>query len=409
MRSPRLAFAAVLLTWHATQTGCQPKNQYVPPPPATVEVARAVRETVGDRLNLTGTTHVQAKVDLRARVNGYLQNIHFVDGATVKKGDLLFTIEQAPFQTKADIAAAELSKAKAGLQLAESELARARALLQRNASTMQELDIKESQRNSAAAAVDSAEATLRDAELQLAYTLIRAPIDGRIGRHLIDVGNLVMPEQTLLATIDSYDPIHVYLTMSDSDLIRLTRPSAEFDTRAPSQADLAVRMGLGDDQGYPHAGRIDFSELGVDPATGTALYRAVFPNPDLRIVPGLFARLQIPVGAPRPRLTVPEPALGTDQSGDYVLIVDGDGIVEHRTVRLGPTVNGRRVVEQGLTGTEWIIVNGIQRARAGTKVSPRRVESVAGNPAATHKLERAGIQSDAALDAAPSTPVSRSS
>jgi RND family efflux transporter MFP subunit len=368
-RPPSIAVACIASVLGLS--GCQQKNQYVEPPPAVVEVAQPARAIVGDQLELTGTTHVQARVDLRARVNGYLEKIHFVDGTEVKQGDLLFTIEQAPFRTKADIAAAELSKAKAGLQLAESELARARALLHRNASTMQELDIKESQRNSAAASVDSAEAALRDAELQLSYTLIRAPIDGRIGRHQLDVGNLVMPEQTLLATIESHDPIHVYFTMSDSDFLRLSRADSEVDTRATTRPSRTVQMGLGNDEGFPHTGEVDFNELGIDPETGTAMYRAVFKNPNLRLVPGLFARVRIGLGEPASRLVVPESALGTDQRGDFLLLVGPDNIVEQRSVRLGILSGGSRVVEQGLSGEEWVIVKGLQRARPGVRVQPR--------------------------------------
>ncbi len=229
--------------------------------------------------------------------------------------------------------------------------------------------------------MEAAKAALRDAKLQLGYTQIHAPISGRIGRHLVDVGNLVQPEQTILGTIDSYDPLDVYFTMSESDLLFLNHRRAENNLPPLEEQGLVLEMGLGNEEGFPHEGRLDFGELGVDPNTGTIMYRATFPNADRLIVPGLFARLRTTIGEPQPKLLVPERALGTDQRGDYVLIVKEDGTVDYRPVQLGQTLAGQRVVNEGLKGDEWVVVNGVQRARPGAKVQPKRIEAVAAKPA----------------------------
>ncbi|MBY0397539.1 MAG: efflux RND transporter periplasmic adaptor subunit, partial [Thermoleophilia bacterium] len=322
----------------------------------------------------------RATVDLRARVEGYLERLNFQDGAIINEGELLFVIEKAPYEAKVDAARAEVRRAEAALQLAETELSRSRNLIQRNAAPPQELDVKVAERDSASAAVAAAKAALREAELMLGYTEIRAPISGRIGRHLVDVGNIVRPDQTSLATIESYDPIHVYFTMSESDLLFLTGLQGNTGGAAPHDRGLKVEMGLGEREGFPYEGKLDFAELGVDPGTGTVEYRAVFPNADRKLVPGLFARLRTAVSEATPRVLVPERAVGSDQRGEYVLVVADDKTVVYTPVRLGRPAGGLRVVDQGLKGDEWVIVNGVQRARPGTKVDPKRTESVAVRP-----------------------------
>jgi RND family efflux transporter MFP subunit len=221
--------------------------------------------------------------------------------------------------------------------------------------------------------VAAARAAVRDAELQLAYTEIRAPITGRIGEHKVDIGNLVTPEQTLLAVIESTDPIYADFTMSESELLALTETSPGERPVPLEQRDLDLRMGLGDQDDFPHEGKLDFRDLGVDPSTGTITYRARFDNPDGRILSGLFARLRIRVGQPESRLLVPDPAIGTDQRGDYVLVLRDDKTTDHRIVRPGLVQDGLRVIEDGLEADEWIIINGVQRARPNAEVNPVRV------------------------------------
>ncbi len=316
---------------------------------------------VTDYLKFTGSTRALSIVDLRSRVEGYLKEIHFEDGATVKKGQLLLTIDPAPFRAKVRIAQAELQRSKADLALAEQELGRLTTLLRRNAVTMQELEIEKAKRDSAAAVVAGAEASLADAELQLSYTEIFAPLSGRIGRHLVDIGNLVQVEQTLLGTIESYDPIYVFFTLSEGDLLDLRRERIASGRSIVDGEDQQLEMRLGGEDGFPHQGSLDFTELGVDPDTGTMQLRGIFPNPDRQILPGLFAEVRTAIGSARPQLLVPERALGTDQQGDYVLVVDDENKVEYRSVTLGREFGEMRVITKGLEGNEWIVINGVQR------------------------------------------------
>lgn len=390
--------------------GCQgDRNAFVAPPPPGVALGKPTEQPLVDYLQFTGTTRARETVDLRARVNGYLQKIHFVDGAMVKQGDLLFTIEPEPIEASVAVARAELQKARAQLQLAESELTRYRSLLQRSAATVQELDVKTAERASAEAVVASAQASLRQAELQLGYTKIRAPISGRIGRRLVDVGNLVQAEMTLLATIESVDPVYVYFAIGEDDVLDLARGGTAVlrpGDRGLSGPAPALEMGLSDEDGFPHLGTLDYADLGVDPDTGTRQYRGVFPNPDGLLVPGLFARVRTPRAEATIRTMVPETALGIDQQGYYVMVVEptdrkasvpagGGGppamgpppgaakkdaaplppprelpvyVVHRRNVKVGTASQGLLAIEQGLEPHETIILSGLQRVRDGGDV-----------------------------------------
>jgi RND family efflux transporter MFP subunit len=384
IRNRRPAFFATLAAGALAVLGCQPRNEFVPPPPPAVEVAAPVERPVTDYLEFTGATRPVSTVDLRARVNGYLEAIHFEDGAMVEEGQLLFTIEQAPFKTKLAMAEADRARARAALQLAEGELRRLRTLVSRDAGTAQELDIRLAERESAVAGLAAAEAAVDEAELELAYCEIRAPIAGRIGRHLVDVGNLVQSEQSPLATIERFDPIYVYFTLSEGDLLDLQSGLSPGESAPDSplgDGERELELGIGGEEGYPYRGRLDFTDLGVDPGTGTLQLRGVFPNEDRRLLPGLFARVRTAVGSARPRLLVPDRALGTDQRGDYVLVVGEGDIVEYRSVTLGRAVEGLRVVTSGLEGGERVVVNGVQFARPGAPVDPQPAdtpEAVAG-------------------------------
>jgi RND family efflux transporter MFP subunit len=414
-------FAAIF----SGMSGCGAKNQYAPPPPPAVTVANPVQRPVTDYVELTGTTQARAKVDLRARVNGYLQSINFEVGATVKAGDLLFAIDEQPFRASLKAARAKLAEAEATLKAAREskrvEIARAalligqarlliaqlnevrgRRLVERGAQAHEEYDRQAADFKAAQAEVESKQADLQQAkvdygskialaeanvdnaraavttaELQLSYTEIRAPIGGRIGRNLVDVGNLVQTEMTLLGIIETTDPIHVYFTVSESQVLYFTRLRQQNKLPALGTSTIVLQMGLGDEEGFPHEGRLDFAELGVDPDTGTTMRRGIFPNPDGSIVPGLFARVRGAVGSPSPRLLVPERAVGADQQGRYVLVVNDKDVVEYRPITPGTKFEGLRVVERGLKGDEWVVVNGLLRARPGAKVDPQRGDALA--------------------------------
>lgn len=355
--------------------GCQQRNEFKPPPPPSVTVAHPVERPIAEYLEFTGTTRATQQIDLRAKVTGYLEHLKFKDGATVEKGDPLFILEQAPFLAKLEAAKAEMKRAEASLKLADAEIARAAALQLRNAMARQELDLKVADKEIALANLAATKAAVRTAELELSYTEIRAPISGRIGRRLVDVGNLVRQEDTLLATIEAYTPIYVYFTMSEADLLRFD--SLRTLGTDPTAAGPSLEMGLGKAETFPYRGNLDFSELGVDPATGTVTRRAVFPNTDKGLVPGLFSRLRLSVAEPKPSVLVPDRALGADQRGEYVLVVDQENTVIYRQVKTGPlAADGLRVIREGLKGDEWVVVNGVQRARPGGKVDPKPTEDL---------------------------------
>ena len=360
-------------------SGCQPKNQFVPPPPPQVTVAQPVEKDVADSIEFVGRTAATATVDLRTRVNGYLEKILFEDGANVKQGDLLFVIRQAPYQIALDAATAELERTKATLELAQSEYRRIEPLVPQQAVTQAEFDTQSAEVKTSAANVALAEAAVRRAEIDLGYTEVRAPISGHIGRHLMDVGNLVQAEQTQLAIIQSIDPIYAYFDLSELDLLRFMEMLRKHELPDPSVTPPTLTMGLANEKGFPHEGRLDFRELGVDPNTGTTMRRGIFPNPDGALIPGLFARIHASIGEPVPKLLVEDRAVGTDQRGEYVLVVNDKNVVEYRPVKLGIDDGPLRVIEDGVKPTDWVIVNGIQRARPGITVNPQRAEELAGS------------------------------
>lgn len=364
--SPLLILGACV----AVAGGCRPANRFSPPPPPQVTVARPVEEKIVDTIEFTGTTRSLASVELRARAVGYLKRIEFVEGTTVQAGDLLFLIDKAPYELALASAKAEAERAQAALQLAEATLNRTLELQRTNAASQQQVDVDRAQRATAAANANGAKAAVEQAQLNLSYTEVRAPITGRIGRHLVDVGSLIHAEETPLAVIETIDPIYVYFYVGERDLLRFMQMVRNRELPDPMRNPPVIKLGLENEKGFPRIGHLDFRELGVDPGTGTVLRRAIFDNPRNELVPGLFARLQAPIGEPVPRLTVERRALGFDQRGDYVLCVNADDVVEFRLVKLGPIYHDRRVVLEGISKDDRVIVNGLQRARPGAKVEP---------------------------------------
>ena len=356
--------------------GCAKPNAYIQPPPPTVTVAQPVEREVVHQLEFTGNTRATEAVDVRARVNGYLQKIDFADGADVKAGDVLFIIEPAPYEAALNAAKAALQKADATLALANADLARTEPLVQRGASTAQELDVKKADVATAKADVASAQAALVQAELNLSYTQVKSPISGRVSRHMVDIGNLVQAEQTTLTRVEAFDPIHGYFSISESDVAELTASNPGTDAESLKDNPRELYMGLSGEKGFPHEGKLDFAEAGIDPQSGTQQRRGIFPNADKSLVPGMFVRFRLPVGTPAPGLMVPDRAIAMDQSGEYVLVVNDKDIVERRSVNLGLRVGNMRVVNEGLQASDWIIINGLQRARPGTPVKPERTTEI---------------------------------
>jgi RND family efflux transporter MFP subunit len=346
-------------------------NVYVPPPLPRVIVAHPTRQPVVDYLNFTGNTQAIHTVQLRARVQGSLDKILFKDGDMVKKGQLLFLIQQNTYENQLDQAKAQVLQQKANYDHAVIETTRFSSLVKQRAAAQLDLDNWRFQRDAYRAGMLNAQAAQKLAQLNLDYTRVTAPFDGRIGRHLVDVGNLVgAGEFTLLASVNQIDPLYVYFTMNERDLLRVTGETG----LSPAQAQnlkIPLYLGLANEAGYPHKGFFDFAAISLAPTTGTLQLRGIFPNPDGKILPGTFARVQVPVvGSEKTALLVPEAALGYDQQGSYVLLVDGKNLVQRRSVKLGPKVGDLRVIAHGLTGDEWVITNGILRAFPGRPVTP---------------------------------------
>jgi len=346
---------------------CKEKPHQAPPPPA-VTVAHPIERRVTDRLELTGNTQAVRTVQLRARVAGYLEKVLFQDGQFVKKDQLLFLLQQNTYQDALKQAEAAISLQKAQLEYASAQFARYSELLSRKAASQSDVDNWRYQRDSAHANLENAQASRDLAMLNLGYTEVRAPFDGRIDRRLVDPGNLVgASDATVLASVNQTNPIYVYFTISDSDLARLM---GEARWR-PGMGHALVSMGVLNEKGYPHEGTLDFASISLTSTTGTLQMRGVFPNPDGRVMPGLYARLHVPL-AEKNALLVPQEALSYDQQGVFLFVVNAQNTVERRGLKIGFLVAHMRVVEEGLTPKDWVIVVGIQKAIPGHQVTPER-------------------------------------
>jgi RND family efflux transporter MFP subunit len=386
----RIAWSSMILL--AAACG---RNRYAPPPPPEVTVARPVEQEITTYNEFTGHTVAIEAVDVRARVAGYLQSMHFKPGENVKKGDLLFVIEPALYKARVDQAQADLDGKDAQYSAAEAQLEITQAIFQRSAGSRTDMVQKTQARDLAKAQLAMARANLEAARIDLSYTQIYAPIDGRIDRNFVDVGNLVGSGQaTLLASIVRDDPIYVYFTVSERELLQYREQQRQNRSAAgtphdatflglPTEENLAF-LGLATETGFPHSGRIDYAANRVDPETGTIEARAVFANPDHVIVAGLFARVRVPFARER-AILAPDIAVQADQGGSYLLVLDEHDTVQYRRVEIGPLIEGdRRVVRSGLSGGEWIIVNGLQRARPGSVVKPKREAPNAPTPQAAN-------------------------
>lgn len=352
-------------------SGCGEKPKPQAPPPPKVTVAQPVQRVVADQLELTGNTQAIYTVQLVARVAGYLEKVLFKDGQLVKKGQPLFLIQQNTYQDNLQQAEAAILQYRAQLAYAEAQYARYSNLVQEKAGSQSDVDNWHYQRDLAQANLRSAEAQRELAKLNLSYTDVRAPFDGRMDRRLKDAGNLVgSGENTVLAQINQIDPIYVYFNISDIDLACLLK-----NTRGIPGSNAAqkwpVLASLPNEEGYPHRGHLDFAAISLTTTTGTLLMRGVFSNPDGQILPGLYARARVPLEQ-KAAFLVPEVAIGHDQQGSYVLVVDKKNVVERRSVKTGPAVDSLRAIDEGLTGTEWVIVNGLLKAGPGRQVTPER-------------------------------------
>jgi RND family efflux transporter MFP subunit len=363
-----LLWAISLILWSA----CGEKAAHTPPPPPKVTVVQPARKSVTDYLDVTGNTQAFQRVQLVARVAGYLEKVLFQDGQMVKKGQTLFLIQQDTYQYALRQAEGQISLQKAQIEYAEKQLARYSDLLGPKAASQMDVDNWRFQRDSAQANLKVAEAARDLAKLNLIYTEVRAPFDGRIDRRLVDPGDLVgSGGNTVLTELSQIDPIYAYFTISDLDLTRLMKSTAGMPRQAEAEKR-SVLVGLPSEEGYPHQGELDFIATSLNTTTGTLLLRGVLPNPEGKILPGLFARVRVPLETERQALVVPQEAVDHDQLGAHVLTVDEKNLVKRISVKAGAVFDQSQVIEEGLRGSEWVIVKGHLRAVVGRPVTPER-------------------------------------
>jgi RND family efflux transporter MFP subunit len=342
------------------------------PPAPEVTVANPDIRNVTAYAEFTGRTEAYASVDVRARVSGELQEMLFSPSQPVQAGDVLFVIEPEPYEAERDIAVATIQQWEAEMARAQSDLQRLQQALQTEAVSEQEVDKASADVKTAEANLAAARAARVEAELQLSYTQVRAPISGMVSRNLVDLGNLVGSGQnTLLTTVNQIDPIYAYFDVSESIFLQALAARERSPGEGPDRGDTPVFLGLDDEEGWPHEGVIDYFDNTVDASTGTIQARGAFPNPNGKLFPGLFARIRIPVREIVDAVLVREDAIGTDLGGKYVLVVGDGNVVELRHIELGPLQqDGTQVVLSGLDASERYIVNGLQRARPGLPVTP---------------------------------------
>ena len=368
-----MAIAVFALVGAACSEG-QPQQAKAPPPP-TVTVAKPVRKLVIDQDEYVGRFVALDTVEMRARVGGYLEKINFTDGQMVKQGDVLFVIDRRPYEHILDQAKANLAQARANLAFAQADLDRGAQLVKDHTITQQLYDQRAQAKSVAEAGVKAQEAAVATAELDHQFTELHAPISGRIGDRRVSVGNLVMGSltgsSTLLATVVSVDPIRFEFTFDEAAYLRYERLAHEGKDVTSREGSVVAAVKLLDENDFVHQGRLDFVDNVIDKSSGTIRGRAVFANPDGVLTPGMFGRIRVPGSPPYQAMLVPEVAIGTEQARKFLLVVAPDGTVQQKFPTFGQAVGQMRVVKDGLTPDDRVIVNGLMRARPGQKVTPQ--------------------------------------
>ena len=365
-------------------SACKPDNKFVPPPPAEISVAPPLQQQVAPFEVLTGNTVSFATVDLVARVEGFLTEIKYVDGSFVKKGDLLFQIEQTMYKAQLQEAQAGLASAKAALVQAQAEFTRQETLLKQNVSAQATFDVAQAKRDSARANVENAEGSLIVAQTNLGYTTVLAPFDGIVSKHLITIGELVgKGVATKLATIIQLDPIYVEFNMSEQDVLKIRENLDQRRLDVEEINKVPLEIGLMNEDGFPHKGHLNYVSPQIDASTGTILVRGLFSNPTRALVPGFFVRVHVPMGlGPKASLLVPNRVIGEDQGGKYLLIVNKDDVVEQVRITTGQLLTGGlRVIATGLKPDDRVVLSTNGRAVPGGKVVPKPT-TIAPPPAA---------------------------
>ncbi|WP_425320962.1 efflux RND transporter periplasmic adaptor subunit [Acuticoccus sediminis] len=354
---------------------CQPEAQEsAPAAPPEVTVAKPVDRKIVEDDEFVGRFEAVDEVGVRARVGGYLAQVHFTDGQIVKEGDLLFTIDQRPFVAEKDRADAQERVTAAMLDYAKQQFDRGADLLKRGTIPQSQYDERNQAYLAAVAGAEAAKATARVASLNLDFTEIRAPIAGRIDRRFVSVGNLIQPDETLLTRIVSLDPIDIYFDIDERALLNYARDARSRGADLQQGAGLDVKVRLADERDGPFTGRLDFAENRIDDASGTIRLRARLDNPQFIMKPGMFGRVNVPASLPHDGIMLPDEAISSDQDQRIVYVVADDGTVSTKPVRPGPTIDGYRVIRSGLDGSETIIIDGLMRVRPGIKVTPHMIE-----------------------------------
>lgn len=359
--------------------GCDDRNKYQPPPPPEVGFQKPQLRRVTLYLELTGNTSAFNKVELVARVQGFLEKVGYKDGESVAAGTTLFEIEPAPYQTSLQIAEASQKQQEALLVQAEADLARQITLMQRQAASEAKLDESRSKRDSTVAALEQAKGQVQQARINLAYTQIKAPFAGVVTARLADPGSLVgAGSPTKLATLVQIDPIYVNFNVNEQQVLQIREQLRSQGLTIKDLGPIPVEVGLQTDTGFPHTGRIDYIAPDLDQSTGTLAVRALLDNKQVVLLPGLFVRVRVPVQRDLESMLVPDRALGNGQLGRYVLVIDDKNVVEQRPVETGDVIDGGlRIIKAGLKPEDRVVVSGIQRAVPGSIVKPVEAAAVA--------------------------------
>ncbi len=370
----RAVSLAALLLLAGCSDGTQ--KQTAAPPAPSVTVANPIKRVVVDQDEYVGRFVAIESVEVRARVSGYLDRIHFTDGQMVKQGDLLFTVDKRPFETTLDQAKANLAQARANLAFAETDLNRGAALVKERTITEQTFDQRTQAKRVAEASVQAQEAAMRQATLDLEFTELKAPVAGRIGDRRVSLGNLVTGgtsgNTTMLATIVSVDPIWFEFTFDEASYLRYERLAKGGREMTSRDASVVVALKLLDEPDFQHQGRMDFVDNVIDRSSGTIRGRAVFSNSDGVFTPGMFARVQVPGSLSYTALLVPDQVIGTEQARKYVLVVDSENTVRMKYVTLGQLSGNLRVIKNGIDESDRVVVNGLMRARPSQRVNPQQ-------------------------------------
>jgi multidrug efflux system membrane fusion protein len=376
--------ALVLAVLAALAACSEAPQQRAAPPPPQVTVATPIKRSVVDQDEYVGRFVAVDSVEIRARVSGYLDRIHFTDGQMVKQGDLLFTIDRRPFQTTLDQAKGNLQQAQANLAFTEADLARGAQLVKERTITEQTFDQRTQAKRVAEATVRAREAAVANAKLDLEFTELRAPVAGRIGDRRISLGNLIMGSTTgttsLLATIVSIDPIRFEFTFDEASYLRYERLAQGGRDMTSRNSSVVVGLKLIDEPEFQHQGRMDFVDNVIDRSSGTIRGRAVFSNADGVFTPGMFGRVRVPGSPSYMAVLVPDVAIGTEQTRKYVLVADAENVARMKYVTLGQSFDNLRVIKSGLAEDDRVIVNGMIRARPNQKVTPQDEAAPARTP-----------------------------